>query len=78
MNYKLKQSDIIFVKTCIHVLLLYFLVNPFYLAIIDEFFKPIDKNNIINNTVTNIAREEFVKEMSYPSTSMGTIVLISN
>ena len=36
MNYKLKQSDIIFVKTCIHVLLLYFLVNPFYLAIIDE------------------------------------------
>ena len=36
MNYKLKQSDIIFVKTCIHLLLLYFLVNPFYLAIIDE------------------------------------------
>ena len=36
MNYKLKQSDIIFVKTCIHILLLYFLVNPFYLAIIDE------------------------------------------
>ena len=48
------------------------------LGIIDEFFKPIDKNNIINKTVANIAREEFVKEISYPSTSMGTIVLISN
>ena len=41
-------------------------------------FKPIDRNSIINKTVANIAKEEFVKEISYPNTSMGRMVLISN
>ena len=43
-----------------------------------EFFKPIIINNNIEIIVISIAREEFVKEISYPKTSIGINVFISN
>ena len=42
------------------------------------FFKPIIINNNIEIIVISIAREELVNEISYPKTSIGINVFISN
>ena len=47
-------------------------------GIIFELFKPIIMKSKIEVIVISIAREEFVKEISYPKTSIGINVLISN
>ena len=47
-------------------------------GIIFELFKPIIINSKIEIIVISMAREEFVKEMSYPKTSIGINVFISN
>ena len=47
-------------------------------GIILELFKPIIIKSKIEVIVISIAREEFVKEISYPKTSIGINVFISN
>ena len=44
----------------------------------DKFLEHIYIKRTTNITVINIAREEFVKDMSYPKASIGTIVFTSN
>ena len=43
-----------------------------------ELFKPITMKSRIEVIVTNMAREEFVKDILYPKASIGINVLISN
>ncbi len=47
-------------------------------GIILELFNPIIIKRRIKVIVTNMARDEFVKEISYPKSSIGINVLISN
>ena len=44
----------------------------------DDFLVPMNIKEKITNIVPNIAREEFVKEMSNPLNSNGKIFFISN
>ena len=53
-------------------------IDCFLDGIIFELFKPIIINSKIEIIVISMAREEFVKEMSYPKTSIGINVFISN
>ena len=45
---------------------------------IDKFLEHIYIKRITNITVINIAKAEFVKDMSYPKASIGMIVFTSN